>query len=208
MIAAANTANIPKMHASHAALLTAPEGRDGDGLLFDRLRQQGMAAAHYQFIWRSLRRMGVGPEGVDDAAQQVFVLAAEKVAQIAPGKERAFLFQTAVRVAMACRRDFARKREDFLGDEQEGIEDRAPLPEALAVERQRRKQLDALLDALPIDLRAVFVLFEIEGLGAPEIAALLEIPVGTVASRLRRARVTFREAAARLRRRLERKRAP
>jgi RNA polymerase sigma-70 factor (ECF subfamily) len=48
------------------------------------------------------------------------------------------------------------------------------------------------------DLVTVFVLFELEGLSAPEISELVNIPVGTVASRLRRARATFRAAARRL----------
>jgi RNA polymerase sigma-70 factor (ECF subfamily) len=55
-----------------------------------------------------------------------------------------------------------------------------------------------------MDLRTVFILFEIEGLSAPSIASMLDIPVGTAASRLRRARDIFREHAARLRKRIER----
>jgi RNA polymerase sigma-70 factor (ECF subfamily) len=167
-------------------------------------RQTQMALVHYQFVWRSLRRLGVAEQAVDDAAQQVFVIGAEKIERIQPGCERAFLFQTALRVAMAIRRTYAQRREAMVGEQLEDVADPAPLPDATAEERQRRGWLDTLLETLPMDLRAVFILFEIEGLGAPEIASLLEIPVGTVASRLRRARALFREEAARLRKRLER----
>ncbi len=52
--------------------------------------------AHYDFIWRSLRRPGVVAGDVDDAAQQVFVTAARKLARIRIGCERSFLFQTAM----------------------------------------------------------------------------------------------------------------
>ncbi|MCL2451222.1 MAG: RNA polymerase sigma factor, partial [Polyangiaceae bacterium] len=83
--------------------------------------------------------------------------------------------------------------------------DPSPLPDANAEQRQRRRWLDGLLDALPMDQRAVFVLYEIEGLDSPEIASLLGIPVGTVASRLRRGRETFQREADRLRKRLERR---
>ena len=62
-------------------------------------RLTAMAVENFQFIWRSLRRLGVPPEGVDDAAQQVFVVAATKVDAIDPGRERAYLYMTAVRVA-------------------------------------------------------------------------------------------------------------
>ena len=64
--------------------------------------------------------------------------------------------------------------------------------------RRLSELLDVVLEQMPIDLRTVFVLFELEGLSAPEIAAALSIPLGTVASRLRRARQTFAQAAARL----------
>jgi RNA polymerase sigma-70 factor, ECF subfamily len=53
-----------------------------------------------------------------------------------------------------------------------------------------------VLDAMPIELRAVFVLFELEGMTSPEIAAISGLPPGTVASRLRRARERFRELVA------------
>jgi RNA polymerase sigma-70 factor (ECF subfamily) len=193
------------MDASQAELLAASDADAPRVWPSDAKRQVQMASQHYQFIWRSLRRIGVAEQAVDDAAQQVFVLAAEKIAKIAPGCERPFLFQTAVRVAMAVRRTYAQRREAMIGEDLEEIADPAPLPDATAEDRQRRRYLDELLDALPMDLRSVFVLFEIEGLASPEIAALLEIPVGTVASRLRRARGTFRDAAERLRKRVDRK---
>ena len=168
-------------------------------------RQANMAAQHYQFIWRSLRRLGVAEQGVDDAAQQVFVLATEKIASIALGSERAFLFQTAVRIAMSIRRTYAQRREAMVGNDLDAIVDPAPLPDATTEEAQRRKHLDKLLDALPMDLRTVFVLYEIEGIDSPQIASMLDIPVGTVASRLRRARETFRSASERLRGQLDRR---
>jgi RNA polymerase sigma-70 factor (ECF subfamily) len=166
-------------------------------------RLSQVAADHYQFIWRSLRRLGVAEQAVDDAAQQVFVRATEKIAWIVPGCERAFLFQTALRTAMAIRRTYAQRREAMIGEELDELADAAPLPDALAEKRRFRAYLDLLLDALPMDLRAVFVLHEIEDLGSPDIASLLALPVGTVASRLRRAREIFRAEAARLRKRLE-----
>jgi len=164
-----------------------------------------MAKQHYAFIWRSLRRLGVQPQSVDDAAQQVFVLAAEKVGRIAPGCERPYLFQTAVRITMSIRRTYAQRREAMLGEALEEVVDPEPLPDARAELLQQRRYLDELLDTLPMDQRTVFVLFEIECMETAEISAVVGIPIGTVASRLRRARETFRREAERLRRRLERK---
>ena len=58
--------------------------------------------------------------------------------------------------------------------------------------------LDRALDAMPGDLRTVFVLFEIEEMTMAEISNVIEIPAGTVASRLRRAREVFREIVSRM----------
>jgi RNA polymerase sigma-70 factor (ECF subfamily) len=158
---------------------------------------------NYQFIWRTLRRLGLPPDVADDTAQQVFVIAAEKIDQIALGSERAFLFQTAIRGAMSVRRDLARKRE--VGDsELETLVDSILPPDEDLQERRHREYLDLVLAGMDDDLRMVFVLFEIEGLATAEIAALVGVPMGTVASRLRRSRDQFHEAAVRLRARLQR----
>ena len=63
--------------------------------------------------------------------------------------------------------------------------------QALLDQKRLRQMLDRVLDALSDDLRVSFVLYELEGLSSPEIATLLRIPLGTVASRLRRGREAF-----------------
>jgi RNA polymerase sigma-70 factor (ECF subfamily) len=73
-----------------------------------------------------------------------------------------------------------------------------PLPDEAFARRQQRAMLDAALDELPLDQRAAFSLFELEELTFSEIAEVLEIPRGTVASRVRRAREAFTLAAHRL----------
>jgi RNA polymerase sigma-70 factor (ECF subfamily) len=190
------------MQATEARLLALHVEDTAAPALAERLES---LAAHYQFVWRSLRRLGVGEQWVDDTAQRVFEVAAGKLSKITPGSERAFLFQTAVRAAMSVRRTYAQRREAMIGEGLEELVDPAPLPDANVEERRRRAYLDQLLETLPMDLRTVFVLFEIEGLAAPEIASMLDIPVGTAASRLRRAREIFREQASRLRKRLDRR---
>lgn len=163
------------------------------------------ATEHFQFIWRCLRRFGVGPDHmVDDAAQRVFEIAAAKRSRIVPGKERAFLFKTALLVACEQRRTLGRRARE-LADEAAVKRAAAPTPppEEALIQREWRQRLDQVLDALPLELRTVFVLFELERLTSPEIAELLGLPVGTVASRLRRAREAFRAAAQRLRAKLD-----
>jgi RNA polymerase sigma-70 factor (ECF subfamily) len=74
---------------------------------------------------------------------------------------------------------------------------RTPDPELLLEQRRAREDLDSVLAEMPLDLRAAFVLFEIEGCSQPEIAEALRVPKGTVASRLRRARADFARRARR-----------
>jgi RNA polymerase sigma-70 factor (ECF subfamily) len=68
-----------------------------------------------------------------------------------------------------------------------------PLPDALLEQARAVSRLDRLLARLPLPLKRVLVLAEMEQASAAEIAALEQIPLGTAASRLRRARAAFRE---------------
>ena len=139
-------------------------------------RLTAMAVENFQFIWRSLRRLGVPPEGVDDAAQQVFVVAATKVDAIDPGRERAYLYMTAVRVAADARKAAARRRELALPEAIDARADGLPGPEDALADQRDRALLDEILDALPIDLRTVFTLFELEGMSSGEIASCWDSP--------------------------------
>jgi RNA polymerase sigma-70 factor (ECF subfamily) len=159
-------------------------------------RLRGLVDGHYDFIWRSLRRLGVPEADVDDCAQQVFWVASRKLEDILAGSERAYLFSTAMRVASDARRSLTRRRE--VGEEVAGEAfDTGPDPEEIADKRRARAFLDEILDAMPMDLRAPFVLFELEEMPTAEIAEVLDLPPGTVASRLRRAREEFQKIVAR-----------
>lgn len=151
---------------------------------------------HYGFVWRLLRRLGLSEGDADDAAQQVFLAAAGRLAAIEPGRERSFLYGVALNVGARARRSLIRRREEPLDTAHER-EAGEPDAEQVLERRQARELLDRLLDEMPDELRVVFVLFEIEELSTPEIAELCEIPVGTAASRLRRAREDFEARVAR-----------
>lgn len=144
---------------------------------------------NYQLAWRILRRFGVEPGAVEDAAQQVFLIVAERLDDIRLGAERSFVYGTAMRVATSHRRRAAREvaEETF-----EHHRSPLPTPSELADRRRALRVLDAALEQMTDDLRRVFVLRELEGMTTPEIAELEEIPLGTAASRLRRARESFR----------------
>ena len=149
-----------------------------------------LIAEQFGFVWRLLRRIGVPESDADDAAQQVFIAASRRIDDIRVGSERAFLFSTALHVGSRARRSRVRQKEDF-GVELEERTDPAPAPEELVDQRRARELLDTLLQEMPLELRVVFVLYEIEQLTSAEIAEVVGVPVGTVASRLRRAREDF-----------------
>ena len=155
-----------------------------------------LVTEQFSFVWRLLRRIGVPASDADDAAQQVFIVASQRIQDIRVGSERAFLFSTALNVGSRARRSRARKREDF-GVDLDERPDAVPSPDELVDRRRARELLDAMLSDMPLELRVVFVLYEIEQLTSVEIADLIEVPVGTVASRLRRAREDFATRVAR-----------
>jgi RNA polymerase sigma-70 factor (ECF subfamily) len=153
------------------------------------------------FIWRLLRRLGLSEADAEDAAQQVLLIASTKLDEIQPGKERTFLYGIALRVASNARRGERRRlRADLANGALEAARSEpggsVRWPDELAELGRAQELLDQLLGELPEELARVLVLAEIEQHTTPEIAELEGIPVGTAASRLRRARSAFRELLA------------
>ncbi|HET7544227.1 MAG TPA: sigma-70 family RNA polymerase sigma factor [Polyangiaceae bacterium] len=134
------------------------------------------------FVWRLLRRIGLSETEVDAAVREVFSAVAQRIADVRPSNERAFLFSTALHVAARVRR----KR-----GAQAVPSPRAPALEDLDQAGQAREILAALLEQMPLELRVVFVLREIEQLSLDEIAGIVGIPLGTVSARLGEAQADF-----------------
>lgn len=171
----------------HAAPVTTLGGMDGG-------RFRRVVSEHFEVLWRFLRRLGIPDGDLDDAIQEVVLVLARKLDQVQIGCERSFVLSTAVRVASGFRRAHRNRREvDDAGLAE--LECPELSPEALAEKQRLRVVLQRVLNELPLELRAVFVLYELEELTMAEIAATLELPSGTVASRLRRAREQFETLA-------------
>ena len=163
----------------------------------DEGRFRQLVSANLDFIWRCLRRMGIPSSDVDDAVQQVFLVAASKLASITVGSERAFLFSTASRIAANSRRSVHR-RDEAHQQMMQSQRPHDPSQEELADQLRARALMDNVLAEMPGELREVFVLFELEELSVSEVSDLLSIPLGTVGSRLRRAREDFHERVKRI----------
>jgi RNA polymerase sigma-70 factor (ECF subfamily) len=160
-------------------------------------RLRSMLEEHHDFVWRTLRRLGLAAAEADDGAQQTFLVASRRLPEIRIGGERAYLFGIAFRVAADVRKRSARRHEQPSEDVADVI-DPAPNADEMLDQRRARALLDAALARLSMDLRLVFTLHEIEEMSMSEIAEVLGIPSGTVASRLRRARDEFEAIVARM----------
>ena len=148
-------------------------------------------AAHFDFVWRSLRALGVAPGSVDDAAQDVFVVVHRRLGDYdGRGPIRGWLFGIARNVARRHRERARREAPLHVVPVGPALDDAMILREAAA-------RVERFLDALDDDQRAVFVLAQLEGMTAPEIADALGINPNTAYSRLRAARVKFERTMAR-----------
>src|SRR5262245_36440647 len=154
-------------------------------------------AEHAQFVWLTLQRLGVREPDLEDLLQEVFMVVHQQLPNF-EGRSKAttWLFGIAFRVAAAHRRRAYRRREELGNEKAEQI---ASLddPEELTQALQARRLLDTALDSLDLEKRAVFVMFEIDGLSCQEIAKIVDVPVGTVYSRLHSARADFQKALGR-----------
>lgn len=156
-----------------------------------KVRLERLFVDNFRMVWRLVRRLGLPEGAADDAGQQVFLIAAERLDDIMPGRERAFVFGTALRVARTLQRKLGKECPTDASDLQRCP---LPLPDVLSDQKRARELIDAVIDRMPADLKTTFILFELEGLRTREIADLVGIPQGTVASRLRRAREQFRQS--------------
>jgi len=149
---------------------------------------------HFDFVWRSLRLLGVPRELVEDATQDTFSVVSRQLARF-EGRSalRTWLFAILQRVAANHRRT-ARRKLGRLEPLEEGIAAPGPTPHAQAEAAEAIDLIQRFCDTLDIERRAVFVLALLEELPAPEVAQVLEIPINTVYSRVRSLRDGLRRA--------------
>jgi RNA polymerase sigma-70 factor (ECF subfamily) len=147
-------------------------------------------------LFNTLVRILGSREDAADAAQDAFVQAYSKLESFRGAAQfYTWLYRIAMNVALSRRR---RRRpvasvdaaKDTLGEEPV---DAADGPEAGALARERAEQVQAALRHLGDQQRKILVLREMEGFSYESIADILELPVGTVRSRLFRARLQLRE---------------
>ena len=187
--------------ATDHAIERAPSSDDAAGVAgcptFARIYED-----HFPFVWRSARRLGTPPGDVDDVVQEILVVAHRRLGEFEGRSSiKTWLFGIVLNVVRGHRRGLRAKHPHTLATapyaDPAALIDTTDGPHELATKAEAARLVVRLLEALDDDKREVFVLFELEQMTAPEIAALLEIPLNTVYSRLRLGRREFADAAAR-----------
>ncbi len=196
-----NEATDPPLFVPAPAASSAAERGEGVGSRgADRVR--AVVHAQYASLWRWLRRLGVPEASVEDAAQRALLVLAQRIDDVELDREKAFLFAVALRIAQAVRREDRKWRGEGSDELLAKLAASGPDAGERLDDCRARAVLDALLASMPIELRSVFILHELEEMTMGDIARTLDLPPGTVASRLRRARAAFevlsRRAQARL----------
>jgi RNA polymerase sigma-70 factor (ECF subfamily) len=154
---------------------------------------------HAPFVARLLHRLGVPAREIDDVVQQVFVVV-HKNGGYAPGPATptSYLGAIAVKAASSARRRDGAQRSRHAGYSPDLLASAGHNPVTLLEVRRELMQLQAALDQMDPELRAVLVLTELEGESCASIAASQGTPVGTVYWRAHRARKQFQKIVHRL----------
>ena len=149
---------------------------------------------HAKYIWRALRHLGVPEADVEDISQEVWVTAHRKLPEFEGRSSiRTWLYGICLRTASDYRRSAYVRRERPTA---EPSADGAPLSSSEFGSRvEARQALQALLELLDDEKRAVLVLYELEGFTMKEVAEIVETPLQTAYSRLYAARELLTTAA-------------
>ncbi|HTX93200.1 MAG TPA: sigma-70 family RNA polymerase sigma factor [Anaerolineales bacterium] len=158
----------------------------------DRNAYGELVRRHYQGVVRVVYRMCGDTALAEDATQEAFIRAWVSLPSFQPAAPlRSWLYRIAINAALDVLR---RKPEESLEENQVTmVTDQAASPEMALIEKERVTLVQQAMKALPEAARSVLVLREYGELSYQEIAKVLDIPIGTVMSRLNYARNRLRE---------------
>lgn len=173
---------------------------NGLGRALTQAEFRALYEVHFEGVWHALRRLRVAEHDLMDGTQNVFVVVFRKYPEFeGRANLRTWIYQICRRVASDYRRSAPIRRE--IATDAMEITERSDELHSIAHGAEQKQRVDlarAVLDGMPEKQREVFILYELEQLSGEEIAAELELPLGTVRSRLRIARETFRQEVERL----------
>ena len=157
-----------------------------------RRRFEAQALPHLDAAYSLARWLSRSPVDADDIVQDAMLRAFRAFDGFRGGDAKAWLL-TIVRNCWLSAGSASRRRGHTELDD--GLADAGPDPEESAIRAGHQRRLDAMIARLPDDFREVLILREIEDMSYREIAEITGAPIGTVMSRLARARALLREFA-------------
>lgn len=160
----------------------------------------GLHAQYAEFVFRSLLQLGAWGPDVDDLQQRVWLVVLQKLPSFDQSRSlRPWLFYICQNVFGNYRKATARKfaKTVYDADVEVCVDGGDVDPEEQLARKEARRELYEILDELDEYKRIVLVMYEIDEIPCKEIAEILDIPVGTVHSRLYAARAAFEKALAR-----------
>jgi RNA polymerase sigma-70 factor (ECF subfamily) len=161
---------------------------------------QEVYEAHFEFVWRSARRLGMRPPQLEDVVQEVFMVVQRRLPEFeGRSSVRTWLFSITRHTVRAYFRQNARRPLTLSEQSREAPDLTAPCPESQLQVREDAQLLHALLAELSDEQREVFVLAQLEELSGPEIAQALELPLRNVYGRIAAAQKAFEKALQRAR---------
>lgn len=163
----------------------ASSNQNVDGKSFPKKKLRAVVLDHYEEVYRYAYRLSGKQADAEDLCQQTFLLAHRKLHQLRDeGKLKSWLFT----ILRSCFLKSCRANQPLTG--QELLVDELPAPHD--DDEIDREQLQLAINELPEEFRLVVMMFYFDGLSYKEIAAELELPTGTVMSRLSRAKGRLR----------------
>jgi RNA polymerase sigma-70 factor (ECF subfamily) len=151
---------------------------------------------HSARVYRLAYRLTGNQQDAEDLTQDVFVRVFRSLSSYTPGTFEGWLHRITTNLFLDMVRRRARIRFDALPDDAERLPSKERGPATIYDETHFDHDVQAALDALPPDFRAAVVLCDLEGLSYEEIAATLDVKIGTVRSRIHRGRGQLRAALA------------
>ncbi|WP_243711102.1 RNA polymerase sigma factor SigE [Actinomadura sp. KC216] len=154
-----------------------------------------IVSEHSTRVFRLAYRLTGNRHDAEDLTQDVFIRVFRSLSSYTPGTFEGWLHRITTNLFLDRARRKQRIRFDALGDDAaERLQGREPTPAQAYDERHLDADIQRALDDLVPEYRAAVVLCDIEGLSYEEIAATLNVKLGTVRSRIHRGRAHLRDA--------------
>ena len=154
-----------------------------------------LAMPLFDSLYNFARWLAHNQNDAEDLVQEAYLKALRSFASFQPGTNfRAWMFRILKNTFLSSCSRLERRMTVAVDSEPDGPElaVESETPETILIERSNREQVQRAIDELPTHFRETLVLCEVEELSYREISEILSIPVGTVMSRLTRARRAVR----------------